>query len=364
MNFILEGWAMFSNALKLRSIRLLFILLIIFAILLLSSCGQAGNKPGNKPVVLRLAHFFPKTHPAETELVAGWAKEIEEATGGAVKIESYENETLLKAADIYKGVIDGIADIGLSCFSYTPGSFPMLEVFELPGIIYENSYSASMTAWEAINHLDPEEIKDTKLMMVLATGSGDLFMREPVKALEDLNGKIIRATGASAPTITALGATPEAMSQADAYEALQKNMVNGNLGPIEVLQTWNHADFCKYITKTPFLYNTLFFITMNLNKWNSLPSDIQEKILAVNEEYQEKVAAGLWDKQNEVALEWAKNEKGIEVLELPEDEMARWIKQVEKVQEDVINKNKYIDSDLIEYVKELADKYNKMSSKD
>ena len=240
----------------------------------------------------------------------------------------------------------------------------MLEVFELPGIIYENSYSASMTAWEAINHLDPEEIKDTRLMMVLATGSGDLFMREPVKALEDLNGKIIRATGASAPTITALGATPEAMSQADAYEALQKNMVNGNLGPIEVLQTWNHADFCKYITKTPFLYNTLFFITMNLNKWNSLPSDIQEKILAVNEEYQEKVAAGLWDKQNEVALEWAKNEKGIEVLELPEDEMARWIKQVEKVQEDVINKNKYIDSDLIEYVKELADKYNKMSSKD
>lgn len=359
--FLYKGGFVLETFIRIfRDKRLVLALLLIYSIILLSSCGQTGDKAGNKTIVLRLAHFFPSSHPAEKELVAGWAKEIEKATDGAVKIVSYADETLGKAPDIYNGVIEGVADIGLSCFSYTPGRFPIMQVLELPGIIYKNSYVASMTAWEFIKQVDPEELKDTKLMMVLATGSGDLFTREPVKMLEDLNGKIIRATGASAPTISALGATPEAMSQAETYEALQKNMVDGNLGPIEVLQTWNHADYCKYITKTPFLYNTLFFITMNLDKWNSLPPDIQEKILEVNEDYQKNVAAGLWDKQNEVALNWAVNEKGMEVFELTEEETTRWIKQVEKVQEDAINKNGLIDRELIELVKEIADKYNDM----
>jgi len=32
------------------------------------------------------------------------------------------------------------------------------------------------------------------------------------------------------------------------------------LGPDEVLQGWKQAEVTKYITKTPFLYNTLFFV--------------------------------------------------------------------------------------------------------
>jgi len=84
---------------------------------------------------LRLAHFFPATHPAETVLVKGWSDAITAATNGKVKISSYPGESLLKAADIYNGVVEGVNDIGLSCFAYTPGRFPVLESFELPGVV-------------------------------------------------------------------------------------------------------------------------------------------------------------------------------------------------------------------------------------
>ena len=127
-----------------------------------------------------------------------------------------------------------------------------MEAFELPGILYKNSKVASKVANEGIEKLNPEEIQDTKLMMVLATGSGDLFTKIPIRNLKDLEGLEIRATGLSAKTVRALGAIPVAMPQSEAYEALAKGVVKGNLSPIEVLQGWRHAEATDYLTITPF----------------------------------------------------------------------------------------------------------------
>jgi len=358
---------LFSN---LRVKEKVLLVLALVTVLALAGCSssapsqeQGGQKgEAQKVIELKLAHFFPATHPAETELVQTWAKSVEEATGGRVKVTSYPGQTLLKADAIYDGVVTGIADVGLSCFAYTRGRFPLLEAFELPGITYNNSKVASKVAWEGIKRLNPEEIQDTKLMMVLATGPGDLFTKVPVRSLEDLQGLEIRATGLSAKTLEALGAIPVAMPQSDAYEALSKGVVQGNLAPVEVLKCWRHAEVTDYLTLTPFLYNTLFFVTMNLDKWNSLPADVQEAIEAVNERCFEEVAMGLWDKQNESALKWAIEETGQEVITLPEEEAARWISLVKPIQDEFVAKMEekgLQGQEILNTVKELADKYNK-----
>ncbi len=74
-----------------------------------------------EPVVLKFAHYFPATHPVETDIVQPWAKAIEEATDGQVQVKSYPGETLLKAAETCDGVVNGIADVGLSFFSLSVG---------------------------------------------------------------------------------------------------------------------------------------------------------------------------------------------------------------------------------------------------
>jgi TRAP-type transport system periplasmic protein len=309
---------------------------------------------------LTLAHFFPAGHPAETALVQGWAEALDEASGGRIKVTSYPGETLLKAPEIYEGVVSGIADMGLSAFFYTRGRFPVLEAFELPGIIYETSYSASKVAWEGIKALEPEEVQDTKLMFVLATGPGDLFTTSPVENLEDLQGMKIRAAGLSADTLALLGATPEAMPQPDAYEALARGLVEGNLAPVEVLQGWRHAEVTSYLTRTPFLYNAVFFVTMNLDKWQSLPPDLQEIILEVNERFHEEVAAGLWDVQNESALQWAVEETGQEIITLSDEEAELWIRTVQPIQEGFVDRMNQLGipgDQILEVVKSLAEQY-------
>jgi TRAP-type C4-dicarboxylate transport system substrate-binding protein len=335
------------------------ILVVIMALSLLVPLYACQNGGGDETYEFSLGHFFPGTHPAETQFIQVWADRINSATDGQVTITSYPGGTLVGAADTYNGVKDGIADIGMSCFAYTRGQFPVLEAFELPGVLYENSKVASMVAWEGIKQLNPAEVQDTKLLMVIATGPGDLFTTVPIRNLGDLQGVEIRATGISAATIELLGGTPVAMPQSEAYEALSKGVVKGNLSPVEVLKGWKHGEVTQYLTRTPFLYNTLFFVTMNLDKWNSMPKSLQDKVIAETEKFHEEVGIGLWDMQNEAGIDFALNEQGMEEITLSASEAAMWIEEVLPLQEDYTEATKdLIDTDVMELVKSLAEKYN------
>jgi len=100
---------------------------------------------------------------------------------------------------------------------------------------------------------------------------------------------------------------------------------------------------------------------MNLDQWNALDPEIQAAIEKVNEEYFEKVAMGLWDKQNEAALKWAVETCGMEVINLPREETDRWISLVSPVQEQYVSKMKekgLPGQEALDLVKELAEKYN------
>lgn len=321
--------------------------------------------PKSDTVELNLAHFFPSSHPVEKDLVQPWIEAVKEATGGRIRITSYPGETLANAAEIYNGVVTGIADIGISCFSYTRGRFPVLEVFELPGITYLSARAAGKVAWEGIRELELEEVSDTRLLMVFATGPGNLMTRVPIETLDELQGKEIRATGLSAQTLELLGAVPVAMPQPETYEALSRGIVQGNLAPLEVLQGWRQAEVTDYITLTPFLYNTLFFMVMNLKTWNALPPDLQEIFAEVTTEYLEEVAFGLWDRQNESALEWAVRETKKRIITLSKDETGRWIELTVPIQKNFAAKVAAVGVDgeyILRRVKELAEYYNDLYS--
>jgi len=333
--------------------------IMLAVILVIGLLGGLTGCSGSSQELL-LAHFWPSTHPVETELVQPWIAAVDAATEGRVKVISFPGETLILSAEIYEGVKEGIADIGLSCFAYTRGQFPVLEVFELPGIVYNDSTAATRIAWEGIQELNPKEVQDTTLMMVFTTGPGHLFTRTPVRNLNELKGLEIRATGLSAATLQALGATPVAMPQAEAYESISKGVVKGNLGPTEILKGWNQAEVTNYITMTPFLYNTLFFFTMNTEKWDKISQKDQQAILEVNQKFFDEVACGLWDRQNEAAYSYAVNEKGMEVFQLTAEETALWTDLVKPVQDDFVSK---MDSlgfngrEILDTVQRLSDKY-------
>jgi TRAP-type C4-dicarboxylate transport system substrate-binding protein len=105
----------------------------------------------------------------------------------------------------------------------------------------------------------------------------------------------IRCTGLSSKIAKYLGAAPVAMPQNQAYEALQKGVVEGTFCPIEVLKGWKQGEVIDYVIETKSLgYTTAMFVVMNKKKYESLPPDIQRVFDEVGEEWVDR-HGDVWD---------------------------------------------------------------------
>jgi TRAP-type C4-dicarboxylate transport system substrate-binding protein len=169
-----------------------------------------------------------------------------------------------------------------------------MEGFELPGIYYGSCTATNLTAWDGYKKFNPKELQDVKVLWFYSVGPGILFTKKEVKSMADLKGMRIRATGLTAKSIQALGATPVAMPMPDVYEALSKGVVGGNVAPPEVLKGWKQADVTDYIAIVPPVYNGVHYCVMNLDKWNALSEDARKAIDAVNEKFI-LTAGQIWD---------------------------------------------------------------------
>lgn len=56
--------------------------------------------------------------------------EIQKRTNGQVQISFHSGGSLVAAANMYQGVVNGIADIGHSNTGYTSGQFPITGIVE------------------------------------------------------------------------------------------------------------------------------------------------------------------------------------------------------------------------------------------
>lgn len=285
--------------------------------------------PARERVIdLSYSIFFPPTH-IQCVTADAWAREIEKRTDGRVKITIHPGGTLTQAPQIYEGVVHGISDIGMSCFAYTRGRFPLLEGLDLP-LGYPNGHVATRAATEMVRKYAPQETADTHVFYVHAHGPGILASKKPVRALEDLRGLKVRATGLSTKIVEALGGTPVGMSQPETYEALQKGVADATLCPIETLKGWKQGEVISSVTDSAVIgYTTAMFVVMNKAKWESLPEDIQAVFTAVSEEWVDRHGEA-WDQADDEGRAFVQ-ELGRDFIPLTEDEKQRWVEAVKPI---------------------------------
>lgn len=294
----------------------------------LTGCKPASGSSSTDTIKLSYSIFFPPTH-VQYITATNWANEISRRTGGRVQITFYPAGSLTKAEQCYDGVVKGISDIGMSCFAYTPGRFPLLEGLDLP-VGYPSGAVATRLANLLIQKYRPAELSDVHLLYIHAHGPGILASKKSVRSLADMKGLKVRATGLSAKIVKTLGATPVAMSQPETYEALSKGVVEATLCPVETLKGWKQGEAIDYIIDSSAIgYTTAMFVVMNKDKWNQLPPDIQKVFTEVSQEWIAKHGEA-WDQADQAGREYVTQLKR-QFVQLPESEQQQWKAAVKPV---------------------------------
>lgn len=321
-------------------------LLAILGILFLAACGgndDAADAKNDKDsssgeeYELDFSHFFPPTHFMEEE-VQQFAAELDDATDGRIQITSYPGASLAAPDEHFDAAATGSVDFGLSVHGYTPNQFPMTSVMELP-FMSESSVEGSKTLWELYNEFEEfnDEYAGTVPLWLYTTDPAQLYtVDKPVKSIDDLKGMRIRSPSPeTSEWLEALGATPVSMPMNENFEALERGVVDGTIAPWEAVKTWGLDEVIKYATVGNF-YSTTMFVVMNEDVFNSLSTEDQETIKELTGERMAEKTGEVFDQFGLDAIEQAK-EKGVEIYELSDEELAEWSEYINPTIENWIN---------------------------
>jgi TRAP-type C4-dicarboxylate transport system substrate-binding protein len=160
-------------------------------------------------VELKLHSFVPPTHSIWVDPLTPWSKEVEKRSGGKMVVRMFPSMQLGgKPPELYRQMVQGIADIVFTLPGYTAGDFPMMSLTELPGTATD-AEDGTRKLWKNMEFFK-EEFKDAKVLMLWNSDTAGIMSRaKPVRTMEDLKGMRIRTPSrAQSAQLTALGATP------------------------------------------------------------------------------------------------------------------------------------------------------------
>jgi TRAP-type C4-dicarboxylate transport system substrate-binding protein len=232
-------------------------------------------------VEMTLHHLLSPKSNAHANMLVPWTEAIERGSDGRVKIEIFPSMSLGGTPpQLVRQAADGVVDIVWTVNGYTPGLFPRSEVFELPTVFTNDPAATNLAIRELFDEwLAPEYQGLHVLFNHVHAGNALHTARKEVHTPADTAGMKLRVPGPSATAmVEAMGATPVNMPVPDLPQALQTGVVDGALIPFEImppLQLWEMTDFQIEGPDRERFGTTVFQVSMNGDRWDSLPDDLK-----------------------------------------------------------------------------------------
>ncbi len=316
-----------------------------------------------KTIRLKVAMYFPP--PAfQTKVLEEFCRDLEARTDGAVKVDYYAGGSLLKAPAMFDGVVNGIADIGYSHVYYTAGRMPVTEAVGLP-IGYPSAWVAGQVINDFYEKFKPKEFDKVRVLWLnTSSNSAIATSKKAVRKLADLKGLTIRAPGQIGEVIKALGGTPAPTPMMEVYDSIAKGVLDGEASNFETLFAFKFGEVVKYSTSIWQINSPYpFYLVMNKNSYKKLPADIKPIFDKLVGEYKERYIM-TWNSIDFVGKAFGQK-KGVEIIELPADETAKWQAAVQPVFDGYVKRlvaKGFAEEEVrgwIKYLRERSDYYTK-----
>ena len=273
--------------------------------------------------------------------LGGWAKNVEDATKGRVKIKILPFTALGGVTEGYDLVTSGTADVAWTFTGFFPGQFALSDIMTLPFVTCPSSELTSGVLWDLTEKFPQEFGKEYSEVKLLTIHTSDPNIvgttSKPVRKLEDLKGLNMRVSAGLTDFVKALGANPQMVPTGDTYLAFEKGVLNGFISDWPAVDAFKWYDVINYYT-TIGINSNAYWIIMNKKVWNSMPEDVQKQVMSVSGRTGATFIGKVWDEYSKsIVTQVAKMPKK-ELIQLPGEEVARWRKLAEPMWESYVSK--------------------------
>ena len=283
----------------------------------------------DKPVEMKFGSWVPAQHTLAKTGFEPWAKSVEAASGGSIKVALFPAQQLGKANDHYDMARDGIAEITYINPGYQAGRFPIFSAGDLPFLMSKpGPGSAALDAW--YRQYAGTEMKDVKYCFA-HVHIGTIHAKKPITEPSQIAGMKIRsANGTVAQLMTSLGATNVQVSAPEARDAIEKGVADAITFPWNSIISFGIDKAVTHHTDMR-LYAAAFVWAIN-KPWYEKLSANQKKVIDnhCNNEWAARVGAD-WGAAEDAGEEKLAKTPGHTIVKLTPAQLDAWKKAAEPI---------------------------------
>ncbi len=217
-----------------------------------------------------------------TQNAMAFAERVKEVTDGEVVITVHSGGALgIKGPEAMAAVRDGLVPIAEILLNQQVGEAPLTGIETLPFI------APTMPDYALLHKFYRPKLErvaaemNQKVLYVAPWPGQAVFSPNPIATLDDMKGLTIRVVDANGMNFfTALGATPIQMPWGEVVPSLAAGTIKGVTTSSSSGVDGAFWEFTKYMNT--FNWQTSSnMVAVNLDAWNALPQDMQQKIEAL-----------------------------------------------------------------------------------
>ena len=253
------------------------------ASLLLAASGTLAQTKWDLPAAYPATNFH-------TENLTQFAKEIDTATGGKLKITVHANASLFKAPEIKRAVQSGQAQIGEILLANFANESP---IYALDGVPFlatgygdaRKLYDASRPAMDKLL-----AAQGLKMLYAVAWPPQGIFSKREVTSVADLRGIKWRAySPATAKIAELIGAQPVQIQQAELSQAMATGVIESYMSSVSTgYDTKTYESIKNYYDTQAWLPKNA--VLVNLKSFNALDAATQSAVTKAAADAQERGA--------------------------------------------------------------------------
>ena len=259
-------------------------------------------------------------------------QEIEEMTGGKVKVDKYDNYSLYPQDQIIPAVMSGELAMSATTAAYMADYMPKLTVLASAYLFssfnhWHDYYNSE--EWLAL----VDEIAETLNVRVLGVSNKggrtvNLIKDQKVLHRSDLAGIPLRMPNSESWLFLgeALGGNPVPVVGGDIYMAMQTGMVEAQDNPVGNTLDMGLYEVTKSVTLTNHMYLEDWFI-INEDVWKSMTPELQEIMIKAVADGYDYVTSFCWDNL-QVQMKDISEQYGIVFYDMTDEERGAYREEV------------------------------------